>query len=138
MEFNRSRMHSVKLYRQTKDISFVCRRYKISKASLMRWNRQYDSTRKSLLPKLTDRIHSTLTHTEQELRWIENYHRKNPNMSVCELYGKLHTEKGYTRHLGYLYRVFIRLGYRQKVVSAKKQSRHNKPYDMSKTIGIKW
>ena len=30
---------AVKLYRQTKDIDFVLRRYHISKASLMRWNK---------------------------------------------------------------------------------------------------
>ena len=35
---------AVKLYRQTKDIDFVLRRYHISKASLMRWNRLYDGT----------------------------------------------------------------------------------------------
>ena len=30
---------AVRLYRQTKDIDFVVRRYHISKASLMRWNK---------------------------------------------------------------------------------------------------
>ena len=43
--------NSVKLYRQTKDIGFVCRRYHISKASLMRWNKKYDGSRESLAPK---------------------------------------------------------------------------------------
>ena len=41
---------AVKLYRQTKDIDFVLRRYHISKASLMRWNRLYDGTKESLMP----------------------------------------------------------------------------------------
>ena len=36
-----TKVQSVKLYRQTKDIGFVCRRYHISKASLMRWNKLY-------------------------------------------------------------------------------------------------
>ena len=31
-----TKINAVKLYRQTEDISFVCRRYHISKASLMR------------------------------------------------------------------------------------------------------
>ena len=43
-----TKINSVKLYRQTGDIGFVVRRYHISKASLMRWNRQYDGTRESL------------------------------------------------------------------------------------------
>lgn len=131
--------YSVKLYRQTKDISFVCRRYHISKASLMRWNKQYDGTRESLLPK-SHRPHTQHpnAHTEQELTWIRNYHRRNPNISVCELYGKLRTEKGYTRHPGSLYRVFVRLGYRKAAASTKKKSKHNKPYDTPATIGVKW
>ena len=36
-----TKINSVKLYRQTKDIDFVLRRYHISKSSLMRWNKQY-------------------------------------------------------------------------------------------------
>lgn len=131
--------YSVKLYRQTGDISFVCRRYHISKASLMRWNKQYDGTRESLLPK-SHRPHTPHpnAHTEQELTWIQNYHRRNPNISVCELYGKLRAEKGYTRHPGSLYRIFVKLGYRKTVVSTKKKSRHNKPYDTPTAIGVKW
>ena len=39
---------AVRLYRQTKDIDFVLRRYHISKASLMRWNKLYDGTRESI------------------------------------------------------------------------------------------
>lgn len=134
-----TKIHAVDLYRSTKDISFVCRRYKVSKASLMRWNKRYDGTRESLLPK-SHRPHTQHpnSHTEQELKWIKDYHRRNPNISVCELYGKLRTEKGYTRHPGSLYRVFVRLGYRKAVDSTKKKSKHNKPYDTPKTIGIKW
>ena len=116
-----TKMYAVKLYRETKDISFVCRRYHISKASLMRWNKQYDGTRESLTPK----SHRPLTphpnaHTEEELKWIRDYHRRNPNISICELYGKLREDKAYSRHPGSLYRVFVRLGYRKKVESDEK------------------
>jgi len=78
-----TKINSVKLYRQTGDIDFVVRRYHISKASLMRWNKQYDGTRESLLPK-SHRPHSQHpnAHTEEELKWIRNYHRRNPNISV--------------------------------------------------------
>ena len=81
---------AVKLYRQTKDIDFVLRRYHISKASLMRWNKLYDGTRESLAPK-SHRPHSQHpnAHKEEELSWIRNYHRHSPNISICELYGKL-------------------------------------------------
>lgn len=134
-----TKINSVKLYRQTKDISFVCRRYHISKASLMRWNKLYDGTRESLQPKShRPKTPHPNSHTEQELTWIKNYHRRNPNISICELYGKLRTEKGYTRHPGSLYRVFVRLGYRQKVESTKKKKKHDGKYDTPTELGVKW
>ena len=34
--------------------------------------------------------------------------------AVCDMYGKLRRDKGYSRNIGSLYRVFIRLGYQQK------------------------
>lgn len=133
-----TKYNAVKLYRSVKDVSFVCRRYHISKASLMRWNKAFDGTKESLMNK----SHRPLTphpnsHTEQELKWIRDYHRRNPNISVCELYGKLRTEKGYSRHPGSLYRVYVRLGYRKKKVSTKKPYKPQ-PYDTPKSIGVKW
>ena len=134
-----TKVGAVKLYRQTRDIDFVVRRYHISKASLMRWNKQYDGTRESLLPKShrPHRQHPN-AHTEEELTWIRNYHRRNPNISVCELYGKLRQEKAYSRHPGSLYRVFVRLGYRKKVESTKKKSKHLGKYDPPTELGKKW
>ena len=134
-----TKVQSVKLYRQTKDIGFVCRRYHISKASLMRWNKLYDGTKDSLTPK-SHRPHSPHpdAHTETELKWIKDLHRRNPNISVCEMYGKLRQKKAYSRHPGSLYRVFVRLGYRTKAESTKKKSKHNGHYDTPKELGIKW
>ena len=130
-----TKINSVNLYRRTKDIGFVCRRYHISKASLMRWNKQYDGTKESLLPK----SHRPLSphpnaHTVQELKWIRDYHRRSPNISICELYGKLREEKAYSRHPGSLYRVFVRLGFRQKVESTKKKSKHLGKYNTPTVI----
>lgn len=63
----------------------------------MRWNKAYDGTKESLTAK-SHRPHSQHpnAHTQEELKWIRNYHRRNPNISVCELYGKLFQEKGYS------------------------------------------
>ena len=134
-----TKLHSVETYRKTGDISYICRKYKISKASLMRWNKQYDGTRESLVPK-SHKPHTKHpnAHTDQELKWICNYHRRNPNISICELYGKLREDKAYSRHPGSLYRVFVRLGFRKRVESTKKKSRHNGHYDTPTQIGIKW
>ena len=43
-----TRYFSVKLYRSGFTVNFVCRKYHISKASLMRWNKRFDGSRQSL------------------------------------------------------------------------------------------
>ena len=134
----KTRLYAVKLYQSGNPIKFVCRRYKISKSSLMRWNKNYDGTKESLV----DKSHRPLTphpnaHTDQELKWIRDYHRRNPHISICELYGKLRADKGYSRHPGSLYRVFVRLGYRTHAESTKK-AYSPKPYHTPTELGIKW
>lgn len=105
----------------------------------MRWNKAYDGTKESLIPK-SHRPHSEHpnAHTEQELKWIKDYHRRNPDISICELYGKLREDKAYSRHPGSLYRVFVRLGFRKKVESTKKKSKHKGHYDTPTELGVKW
>jgi len=105
----------------------------------MRWNRLYDGTRESLKPKshIPHTAHPN-AHTEQEIKWIKDYHRRNPNLSICELYGKLREEKAYSRHPGSLYRVFIRLAFRKKTESTKKKIRHLGKYDTPAELGEKW
>ena len=134
-----TKLHSVELCRKTGDISYVCRRYHISKASLMRWNKAYDGTRESLQNK-SHKPHSPHpnAHTEQEIKWIKDYHRRNPNISLGELYGKLREDKAYSRHPGSLYRVLIRLGFRKKVESTKKKSVHTGKYETPAALGEKW
>lgn len=46
-----TKYYAVKLYRTGTSVRFVCRRDKISKSSLMRWNKKFDSTKKSLIDK---------------------------------------------------------------------------------------
>ena len=132
-----TKFYSVKLYRQTHSITLVCRRYHISKSSLMRWNKKFDGTKESLI----DKSHKPNTphpnaHTEQEIKWIKDYIRRNPNISLCELYGKLRTEKGYSRHACSLFRVMRKLGF---YVNHEKHKKYvPKPYDTPKLLGIKW
>ena len=130
---------SVKAYRETGDIGYVCRKYHVSKASLMRWNKRYDGTRASLEGKSHRPKHAhPKAHTQQELKWISDYYRRNPTMSICEMYGKLRREKSYSRHPGSLYRVLVKLGYRQKAESTKTKSKHLKPYETPAKPGVKW
>lgn len=135
----KTRLNAVKLYREVKDVSFVCRRYHISKSSLMRWNKKYDGTKESLMDK-SHRPHTEHpnAHTQEEIKWIKDYMRRNPNMSILELYGKLKRNKGYTRHPGSLYRVCRKLGYLQPLVAKKKATYKPQPYDTPTEIGVKW
>lgn len=133
-----TKFFAVKLYRTGASISFVCRRYHISKSSLLRWNKKFDGTKESLLDK-SHRPHSKHpnAHTEQELKWIQDYHRRNPKISVCELYGKLRAAKGYSHHPGSLYRVYRRLGFSSSAPSTKNR-RNPQPYHTPSNIGVKW
>ena len=54
----------------------------------MRWNKRFDGTKGSL----KDKSHRPITphpnaHTEVELKWINDLHRRNPHISICEMYG---------------------------------------------------
>ena len=133
-----TRFYAVKLYRSGCSVRFVCRRYHISKASLMRWNKKFDGTRQSL----ADASHRPLSphpnaHTPTELKWISNLHRRNPHISICEMYGKLRSQKGYSRHPGSLYRIYRTLGFSSKAPSTKKK-RNPQKYDTPTQLGVKW
>lgn len=133
-----TRFYAVKLYRSGCSVRFVCRRYHISKASLMRWNKKFDGTRQSL----ADGSHRPLSphpnaHTPTELKWISNLHRRNPHISICEMYGKLRSQKGYSRHPGSLYRIYRTLGFSSKAPSTKKK-RNPQKYDTPTQLGVKW
>lgn len=133
-----TRYHAVKTYRNGATIAFVCRRYKVSKASLMRWNKRYDGNKESLIDK-SHRPHSKHpnSHTDKELTWIKNLIRRNPNITMIELYAKLKFNKGYNRHPCSLFRVLRKLGYFKKE-KQKKTKYKPKPYDTPKNLGEKW
>lgn len=132
-----TKFYATKLYRNGYSISFVCRRYKISKSSLIRWNKKFDGTKESLI----DKSHKPLTphpnaHTELEIKWIKDLIRRNPHISMSELYGKLRTEYGYLRTAPSLFRVLRKLGF---YVDKEKHNKYiPKKYDTPTDIGIKW
>lgn len=133
-----TRFYAVKLYRGGHSVAFVCRRYKISKSSLMRWNKRFDGTKGSLL----DHSHRPHTkhpnsHTDEELQHIKNYHRRNPAITLLELYAKMKFGKGYRRHPVSLYRVLRKLGIINEKVKHKKPYTA-KPYDTPDKLGVKW
>ena len=89
-----TRYHAVLLYRNGNTVNFVCRRYKISKSSLMRWNKRFDGTKDSLM----DKSHRPLTrhpksHTTEEIENIKNFIKKHPNITLIELFAKMKFKK---------------------------------------------
>jgi len=136
-----TRKHAVEMYRNCGDINYVCRKYHISRVSLWRWNKAYDGTKESI----TDKSHRPKSkhpnaHTNQEIRWIRNYVRRNPRITLCELWVKLKREKGYTRTITALYRVMRRLNikfYKGMQIKDTSKKKHNKKYETPKNIGEK-
>ena len=131
------RFHAVKTYRNGNSVSYVCRRYKISKASLMHWNKKFDGS----IDSLRDKSHRPLSkhpksHTDKEIYWIKNYIRRNPNITMIELFAKLKINKGYDRHPCSLFIILRKLGFfkqQQKVIKPYVP----KPYDTPSMLGVK-
>lgn len=90
----KNRENAVKTYRNRNSIEYVCRKYHISRTSLYRWNKRYDGTKESLV----DKSHKPFTphpnaHTKEEITWIKNLVRRNPHITLCELWMKLRVIK---------------------------------------------
>lgn len=64
-----TKYHAVKLYRTGVGVTFVTRRYHISKSSLLRWNKKFDGTKESLFDK-SHKPHSQHpnSHTDEGLK----------------------------------------------------------------------
>ena len=85
----REKMNAINLLKHS-TIEYVCHRYHCSERSLYRWKKAYDGTLKSL------ENHSSVphtphpnSHTAEEIKHIKDLIRRNPNIGLNELYGKL-------------------------------------------------
>ena len=136
-----TRKYAVEMYRNCGDIEYVCRKYHISRVSLWRWNKAYDGTKESLMDKShKPKSKHPKAHTNQEIRWIRNYVRRNSRITLCELWMKLKREKGYTRTITALYRVMRRLNikfYKRMNIKDTSKKKHNQHYETPKKIGEK-
>ena len=135
----KTRLNAVLTYRGGNSIDYVCRKYHISRVSLYRWNKAYNGTKESLI----DKSHKPLSkhpnaHTDEEITWIKNLIRRNPNITLCELWYKLRVNRGYSRHIGSLYRVLRRIDF-YKEINIKNTSKYvPKKYYTPENIGVKW
>ena len=134
-----TKFYAVQSYRNGSSSAYVCRKYHISKSSLSRWNKRFDGTKESLINK-SHRPHTKhpTAHTDLELKWINDLIKRKPNLTLCEIWYKLKLNKGYSRHIGSLYRVLKKLGFIHQV-NIKNTSKYKpKKYDTPKMIGEKW
>lgn len=136
-----NRIAAVKMLRNSPrgSIASICRKYHISRTSLWRWNKKYDGTKDSLI----DKSHRPLSvhpnaHNNSEIRHIRNYCKRNPNISLCELWYKLKINKGYSRNITSLYRLLKRLNIKYNKSDKKVKKYIPKPYHTPNNIGEKW
>ncbi len=135
----KTRIHAVETYRNGNSISYVCRKYHISRTSLWRWNSKYDGTPSSLINKSHRPIKKhPNSHTDEEIKWIKNYIKRSPHITLCELWIKLKNNKGYKRHIVSLYRLLRKIGFYNQLLITGTSKRENKHYDTPKMLGKKW
>ena len=116
----------------------ICSRYHIHISTFNRWLRQYDGTKESL----ENKSHRPLSphpnsHTAEEIKHIKNLIRRNPNIGLNELYGKLRENYAYTRNPSSLFR-FLRKHNFYDEVRKKREPYKPKPYFTPLFIGEKW
>ena len=75
-------------------------------------------------------------HTE-EIKWIRYNHRHHLKILVCELYGKLRSNKEYSRHPNSLYDMYGHLSYSSAAPSIKKMC-NPQLYDILTKLGAKY
>ena len=114
----------------------ICRRYKVSRVTLWRWKKQYDGTLESLAPKFGRKgMHHPNEQTIEEQTNIKNLVKRNPEIGLNELYGKLYRDYGYRRNPITLYR-YLR---KNEIRCAKPRVAYKpKPYITPLNIGERW
>lgn len=114
----------------------ICMRYHINISTFNRWLRQYDGTKESLANKSHRPIspHPNC-HTAEEIKHIKDLIKRNPNIGLNELYGKLRQNYAYTRNPVSLFRFLKKHNMYDQV---KKEPYKPKTYDTPLFPGEKW
>jgi transposase InsO family protein len=118
-------------------VEFVAHVYHCSERSIWRWKKQYDGTLESLANKSSRPFtpHPN-RHTDDEIKHIRDLMRRNPDIGLNELYGKLRLNYAYNRNPTSLYRFLKKNCY---YLQGKKHKIYKpKPYDTPSRLGVKW
>lgn len=111
-------------------------RYKVTRQFVYFWVRRYHNDD---IHTLADRSHRPLhhpkQHCDQELKWIKDLRRRNPDMGLIDFWLRMKQLHGYSRSVSSLYRVMRSLGmFKNK---KKRNKRVNKPYKTPSVPGEK-
>ena len=122
MRFRQSLMR----YAQKYGVPRASRRYDKAPSYIYFWRARWDGSVESLRSQSRRPHHHPNQHTEAELKLIRDMRRRNPKLGVVELWHRLR-KRGYTRHVGSLYRVLHRLDMLPAVKEKRKYVA--KPYE---------
>ncbi len=90
-------------------VSRASRKYNKSRSYIYFWRSRWDGSLESLCCQSRRPHHHPNQHTETELALIRNMRRRNPDLGISELWGRL-KKRGYSRTVEGLYRVMCREG----------------------------
>ena len=113
-------------YAEKHGVTKAAIKYNVNRQYIYRWKRRYNGDIQSLANKSHRPHHHPNQHTEEELRQITNFRRRNPNTGLVVLWVKLR-RSGYTRSITGLYRVLRRQ--RQMTVKLPNPKYIPKPYE---------
>ena len=117
---------SLMRYAEKYGVSRASRKYNKSRSYIYFWKARWDGSVTSLACQSRRPRSHPNQHTEAELKLIRDMRRRNPNLSMVELWHRLR-KRGYTRHPESLFRVMRRL--ELFAVSEKKKAYKPKPYE---------
>lgn len=129
------KLHILNLLK-TASIEFIAHRYHCSIRSIYRWKKNYNGAIESLQPNFSRKnmLHPN-RHTEEEIKHIKDLLRRNKNIGLNELYGKLRLHYAYARHPASLYRFLRKKGCYGEIKQKVKYT--PQPYDTPTQIGVK-
>lgn len=137
----KTRENAVITYRNSGDSSYVCRKYHISRTSLWRWDSKYDGTLESLMDKShKPKSEHPNAHTPQEISRIRRLLKRNPHITINELWYKMKRKYLYRRSITSLYRIVQKLikKRQENLISGTSNRKHDQEYHTPKLMGEKW
>lgn len=109
-------------------------RYKVTRQLVYFWIHRYDGDIHSFADH-SHKPHHPKQHSDEEIKWIKNLRRRNPDMGLVDFWLCLKELHSYSRSISSLYRVMRTLS--MFPVKKARKKRVNKPYHTPTVPGAK-